>query len=285
MGDRRFKNIMPLRKNAYGGERRENLQKEVLKESTPFPNPVVYEDIDKEFKEWVENELGIDFEDKRIPTIALFTNQRFSEFMQTWQDVDNKRNLQQNFKLITRENNPKTGTQQGNSKNIPGEPTFSMRKVEARDKNDRVYYIDYRMKQPFNVDLIYKVSLVTNKYELLNEFNLKVNEKFKAIDCYIRPQGHFMPMKLTDISDESEYNIDDRQFYSQSYNITVMAYIIPEDSFIVNEVPRLKMYMSDTAFKTKSYAEVEDDGSCDVPIRTITGRLLSMWFSASVTRR
>ncbi len=262
MGDIRFKNDLPLRDKAYGGERRENLVKEVLKESTPFPNPVVYEDIDKEFKKWVEEELDINFEDKNLPTIALFTNQRFSEFMQTWQNVDKKKNLQQNFKLITRENNPKTGTQQGDSKNIPGEPTFSMQLVEVRDKNDRVYYHDYRMKQPFNVDLIYKVSLVTNKYELLNEFNLMMNEKFKAIDCYIRPQGHFMPMKLTDISDESEYNIDDRQFYSQSYNITVMAYIIPEDSFIMREVPRLKIFTSDTAEKGRSYAEVEDDNEC-----------------------
>lgn len=262
MGDIRFKNNLPLRGKAYGQERRENLVKEVLKDSTPLPNPVVYEDIDKEFKKWVDEELSMNFENKEIPTIALFTNQRFSEFMQTWQNVDNKKNLQQNFKLITRENNPKTGTQQGQSKNIPGEITFLMNRVEARDKNDRVYYIDYRMKQPFNVDLVYKVSLITNKYELLNDFNLKVNEKFKAITCYIRPNGHFMPMNLTDISDESEYNIDDRQFYSQSYNITVKAYIITEDDFIVREVPRLKFMMGDAVAKRRSYAEVEDDNEC-----------------------
>lgn len=262
MGSFRFKNKLVLRNKSYGTERRENLVKEVLKDSTPLPNPVVYEDIDKEFKKWVEEELSINFEDKEVPTIALFTNQRFSEYMQTWQSVDNKKNLQQNFKLITRENNPKTGTQQGQSKNIPGDVTFLMQRVEARDKNDRVYYIDYRMKQPFNVDLVYKVSLVTNKYELLNDFNLKVNEKFKAIDCYIRPNGHFMPMKLNDISDESEYNIDDRQFYSQSYNITIMAYIITEDDFVVEERPRLKVYMSDSVAKRASYAEIEDDNEC-----------------------
>lgn len=259
MGDINFKNVLPLRDKAYGGERRENLTKEVLKDSTPFPSPVVYEDIDREFKKWVEEQLDMNFEGKNLPTIAVFTNQRFSEFMQTWQNVDNKKNIQQNFKLITRENNPKIGTQQGDNKNIPGEPTFLMQRIEARDKNDRVYYIDYRMKQPFNVDLVYKVSLVTNKYELLNDFNLKVNEQFKAIDCYIRPNGHFMSMILNDISDESEYNIDDRQFYSQSYNITVRAYIITEDSFVVKEVPRLKLFMSDTAVKKQSYAEIEDE--------------------------
>lgn len=262
MGNFKFKNRLALRDKAYGTERRENLTKEILKDSKPFPNPVVYEDIDQEFKKWVENELLINFEDKEVPTIALFTNQRFSEYMQSWQNVDDKKNLQQNFKLITRENNPKTGTQQGQSKNIPGDVTFLMQRVEARDKNDRVYYIDYRMKQPFNVDLVYKVSIVTNKYQLLNDFNLKVNEKFKAIDCYIRPNGHFMPMILNDISDESEYNIDDRQFYSQSYNITVKAYIITEEDFVVEERERMKVYMSDSVAKRKSYAEASDAPDC-----------------------
>lgn len=262
MGSLKYKNRLPLRDKAYGTERRENLVKEVLKDSTPFPNPVVYEDIDQEFKKWVKEELLINFENEEVPTIALFTNQRFSEYMQTWQNVDNKKNLQQNFKLITRENNPKNGTQQGQSKNIPGDITFLMQRVEAKDKNNRVYYIDYRMKQPFNVDLTYKVSLVTNKYELLNNFNLMVNEKFKAIDCYIRPNGHFMPMKLNDISDESEYNIDDRQFYSQSYNITVMAYIITEDDFIVEEKERMRYYMSDINYRKKTYAEIDESPKC-----------------------
>ena len=35
-----------------------------------------------------------------------------------------------------------------------------------------------------------------------------------------------MPMFLDAINDESEYTIDDRKFYSQSYQIKVMGYII-----------------------------------------------------------
>ena len=255
---RAYKNVLKLRNRPYGVERRQNLMKEVLKDSTPLPLPLEYDDIDQEFKKWVEDDLTIEFEGQKIPTIALFSNQRFSEYMQTWQNVDNKKNIIPNFKTITRENNPKAGTIVGDSRNIPGERTYLMQRVESRDRAGRKYYTDYRIKQPFSVDLIYTVSIVTNKYEFLNEFNLMMNDKFKAINCYIRPNGHFLPMKLNDISDKSEYSIDNRQFYSQSYNITVKAYIITEDSLIVEERPEMKFLGFEGDSVGHSYAEVEE---------------------------
>lgn len=262
---REYKNTLKLRDTAFGNERRKNLFKEVLKDSTPLPSPVVYEDIDKEMHRWVDEELRIVFEGKLLPTMDLFSNQRFSEYLQSWKFVDENKNLILNFKTISRENNPKSGTIVGESKNIPGERTYLMKRVEAKDKNNRKYYIDYRMKQPFAIDLVYKVSIMTNKYELINNFNLLVNNKFKAIDCYIRPNGHFMSMVLNDISDESEYNIDDRQFYSQSYNITVKAYIITEDSLSVEEIPSFK-FLGFEGETSKGKTNIEDiDYNFDCP--------------------
>ena len=255
---RAYKNILKLRNRAYGQERRENLTKEVLKDSTPLPNPVDYKDIDEEFKKWVDSDLAISYEGDKLPTVALFSNQRFTEYMQTWQNVDNKKNMLLNFKTITRENNPKPGTIVGQSKNIPGERTYLMRRIESRDRAGRKYYTDYRVKQPFAVDLIYTVSIVTNKYEMLNDFNELINDKFKAIQCYIRPNGHFMPMKLNDISDKSEYSIDNRQFYAQSYNITVLAYIMPKESFVVEERPEMRFLGFEGDQQGRSYADVED---------------------------
>ena len=253
-----YKNILKLRPGAYGPERRMNLAKEVLKDSTPLPKPLEYKDIDEEFKRWVDEDLAISFEGSKLPTIALFSNQRFSEYMQSWQNVDDKKNLLLNFKTITRENNPKGGTIVGNTRNIPGERTVLMRRVEAYDKANRKYYIDYRVKQPISVDFIYTVSIVTNKYELINEFNLMINDKFKSIDCYIRPKGHYIPMKINDISDESEYSIDNRQFYSQSYSKTVMGYIMPEDSFSVEERPELKFLGYEGDKEKSAYADIEE---------------------------
>ena len=259
MGSRNFKNFLGYDNQPDPKELRYNFDKEELKDGTPFPNPLTYEDIDREFKKWVEKSLEISYEGKRLPTMTLFSNQRFSEYMQSWKFTDEDQNPILNFKAINRENNPKSGTINGESKNIPGEHTWLMNRVVATDKNGREYYIEYRMKQPFGVDMVYKVSLFTNKYELLNFFNQLVNDRFKGIDAYIRPNGHYISMKLDDISDDSEYSLDDRQYYSQSYTITVRAYIIPEDSFIVHEVPRLAFIGFDVEGEG-SYADIEVGG-------------------------
>lgn len=254
---REYKNIL-RRPRAYGEERRKNLTKEILQDSTPIPSPLEYEDIDEEFCRWVREDLKITFEGSELQTIVLFANQRFSEYMQSWQEVDDKRNFIPNFKAVTRENNPKAGTIVGQTRNIPGDRTYLMKRVEARDKSNRKYYIDYRVKQPFSVDLLYTVSIVSTKYQLLNDFNLMMQDKFKAIDCYIRPNGHFIPMKLTEVSDESEYSIDNRQYYSQTYSITVMAYIMPKDSFIVEERPILKLVGFENTRHKTNYADIID---------------------------
>lgn len=254
---RSYKNIIKLRNKSYGTERRKNLAKEVVKDSALLPKPLEYEDIDKEFNKWVKEDLLITFEGKRLPTFSLFSNQRFSEFLQSWDEVDEKKNLIMNFKTVTRESNPKQGTIFGNTRNIPGDHMILLKRVEAYDKANRKYYIDYKTKQPFSIDLVYTVSIVTNKYELLNEFNILINEKFKAIDCYIRPNGHFIPMKLNDISDESEYNIDNRIYYSQSFSITVMAYIMPKDSFVIEEIPEMK-FIGFEGENRQSYAEIQE---------------------------
>ena len=255
---RNYKNIIKLKRNVVGNERRENLAKEVLQDATPLPNPVEYEEIDQEFERWVREDLDISYENEKLPTYLMLSNQRFSEYLQSWQHVDEKKNLILNFKAITRENNPKAGTIVGEIRNIPGDVDFLMNRVFSMDRHGNRYYIDYRMKQPISIDLKYTVSIFTNKYQLLNDFNLLMNKHFAAIDCYIRPKGHFMSMTLDDISDESEYNIDDRRYYSQSYLITVKAYIIPKDSFRVIEQPMLKLECFDGATVSRPKTIVEE---------------------------
>lgn len=243
---------------------REEYYENILKYSTPLPQTLEYKDIDESFKKWVEDDLKIVFEGKNLPTLSLFSNQRFSEYMQSWQYTDENKNILMNFKTITRENNPKQGKNQGGLWNIPGDRFYTMKREEVLNNNGKISYRDYQMKQPKSVDLVYKVSLVTNKYELLNEFNVLMNDKFKARQCYIRPNGHFIPMTLENISDESEYNIDDRTFFSQIYTINVMGYVLTEDDFRVIENPAivLKSFegLNNNGKRNRPTVELEEDG-------------------------
>ena len=46
-----------------------------------------------------------------------------------------------------------------------------------------------------------------------------------------------MPLTLEDVSDESEYTIDDRKYYSQTYKIKVRGYIIRKEDYKVERIP------------------------------------------------
>lgn len=247
-----------LRKKAKGVERRRNMTKVILEHAPNFPLSVEIKDIDQAFQEWVENELEIAYDGKRLPTFKLFSNQRINEYAQTWQHLDEVGNILLNFKTITRENNPKHGQNQGNSYNIPGNRDYPMFVVPVLQENGEEAYDMYTMKQPFCLDIVYSVSIITNKYELINKVNQLVNSKFKSLNCYIAPHYHYMPMVLNEISDESEYGIDDRKYYSQTYNITVKAYIILEEDFNVTRLPSrlsVRILGSDEKKKMKGVKE------------------------------
>lgn len=260
---RNVKNIIKIRNPRNPKLRREDLKREPLRESTPLPKPLTYEDYDKAFKKWVEDELYISYDGKALPTFSLFSNQKFSEYMQTWKHVDENKNPILNFKTIRRENNPQSGTLYGEVRNIPGDRSYTIKKVFMTDENDRGYFLNYKMKQPFCIDLEYNLSIFTNKLEAINAFNELVNDKFKALNTYMVVNGHYIGMKLESISDDSSYDIDDRQYYSQGYDITVMAYIITEDSYSVEESPMLK-FLGFEGEKSRKMVEIEEP-PCYIP--------------------
>lgn len=232
-----YKNTIDLNWDLTPNEQIKNISKEIVRHSDYIPNYVTYEDIDRAFKEWVEETLKIKQDETLLPTIVLFSNQRFSEYMQSWTYTDENNNVKLNFKSITRENNPQHGTILGDAYNIPGEQYYTFKSIRAIDESGKEYVLKYKMKQPTPVDLIYKVSVFTNRYTTVNEFNEVVNTIFNSKHTYISPNGHFMSLVLENIGDDSEYNIQDRQFFSQSVTIKVRGYILKESDFKVEETP------------------------------------------------
>ena len=234
-----YKNYIDLHNHSTGDARRLEMLSDIMKSGAFLPNTVEYEDIDKDFKRWVEEELIITSDDgKEFPTMVLYSNQRFSEYTQTWQHNDNNNNLLLNFKTVSRENNPQFGNIQNRYWNIPGKDRFYlMHRQFVLDDNGSESILDLKMKQPVAVDLMYKLTVFTTQYHSINDFNIMVNKAFASRQCYLKPNGHFMAMTLEGISDESSYSIDDRQFYGQTYNIKVLAYVITKDDYRVEERP------------------------------------------------
>lgn len=231
-----FLDKLQLRSQKEGSERRVDMSLKILEKGTPLPLPVEYKDIDFAMQEWVDKELNIVYEGKKLPTFKMFANQRINEYAQTWQHLDENGNLLLNFKTITRNNNPQKGENQGAYANIPGDREYPMFLVPTLQENQQIAYDMYSMKQPFTVNMEYTINIVTNKYELINQMNQMVHDKFKSLTVYIFPNNHPMPLTLENVTDESEYNIDDRKYYSQTFQLKLKAYIIQEKDFKITKL-------------------------------------------------
>jgi hypothetical protein len=222
----------------YGNMVKKSYQKTILEKAPVFPKPLEYDDIDKAVFDFVDKQIDIVIDGELIPTYTLYSNQRFSEYTQMWEHSDEFGNLYLNFKTVNRDKNPSFGGNQGELWNIPGQRKYILLQREVLEDNGTESYEIHTMKQPYAVYLSYTINFITTTVDNLNQFNQKINKLFAARQCYIRPNGHFIPMVIDEISDETTYSISDRKFYAQAVTIKLMAYIIEKDDFEVKKYPK-----------------------------------------------
>lgn len=239
---------------------RKGYQNRILEKAPVFPKPLEYDDIDKAVFDFVDTVIPIVIDGKLIPTYTLYSNQRFSEYTQMWEHSDENGNLYLNFKTINRDKNPSFGDNQGKLWNIPGQRKYTLLQRQVLDDNGTESYEIYTMKQPYAVDLKYTISFITTTFDNLNKFNQKLNKIFQSRQFYIRPNGHYIPMVLEEISDETTYSISDRKFFVQTATIKLMSYIIEPEDFEVKKYPKRinQMLEGDEYKKEKECVEIEE---------------------------
>lgn len=227
-----FRKDIKITKDKVGFPRRQEILDDIDNKGTFLPRGVMYEDMDKSFIDFVNNDLELVLDGEKVPVIFL-TLQRWSEFSKTWQHSDKYKNIKMPFITIVRQPNPQVGKNQAGLFNIPGRRTYTYMKVPTFEGGRRGIDM-YKIPQPTSVDINYEVRLFCNKMRDLNKFNIKVQQAFNAIQYYIRVNGHPMPLLLENIGDES--NIDDfenRRFYLQPFEIRLQGYILDEEQFEV----------------------------------------------------
>lgn len=256
------KNITKINKpqGIYGNMVKKSYQKTILEKAPIFPKSLEYDDIDSAVFDFVDKQIDIIIDGKSIPTYTLYSNQRFSEYSQMWEHSDNEGNLYLNFKTVNRDKNPSFGGNQGELWNIPGQRKYTLLQREVLEDNGTESYEIYTMKQPYAVDLSYTINFITTTLDYINKFNQKINKLFAARQYYIRPNGHFIPMVIDEISDETTYSISDRKFYVQSVTIKLMAYIIENEDFEVKKYPKRVNLMldGDEYKKNQPCVEIEE---------------------------
>lgn len=247
------------KKETNGNIIRKSYAQDIVHKAPIVPKPLEYADIDASFNEFVKNEMGLTINGADIPTFTLFSNQRFSEYSQTWKHSDEDGNLILNFKTINRSTSPTGGENQGNLWNIPGERFYTILRRSVLEDNGTESMEVYSMKQPYAVTLDYRVSFVTDLFENLSTFNEMVNDLFKSRQCYIRPNEHYIPMILDSVEDESKYSVSDYRFYVQTVKIKALAYIIHEEDMKVEKFPkRVNIGMAGDSSRKKASIDIED---------------------------
>lgn len=215
-----------------GYEQRQDLLDKISENQGYLPRGINYEDMDREFIDFVKHELEIVVEGQKVP-VYIVSIQRWYEFYSTWDKTDEFGNITLPFIVITRKIDVQKGTTHGNNYNIPGFLTWGYIKVPTTDGNREGYDI-YKIPQPIAVDLQYEVRFFTNKIRDLNVLNSKIQRAFSARQCYLNVNGHPMPLTLESIGDESQAdNLEQRKYYVQPYTIKMMGYLLNENDFQV----------------------------------------------------
>ena len=231
---KKIKKNIPLTESKTLLPRRQELVDKINKDGTYLPKSLLHADLDGGFLEFVKNELKTVIDGKVIPTIdILVTTQNWSQFTETWNLQNLDKNVEPPFITTVRVPEVKFGTNPAVLYNIPNKRQYFYAQVPTWDGQRNGMDI-YKIPQPVPVDITYTVKIVCNRMREINEFNKNVIEKFASRQAYQVIKGHYIPIVMGNISDESVMELEKRKFYIQSYEFTLLGFLIDENEFEVS---------------------------------------------------
>ena len=125
------------------------------------------------------------------------------------------------------------GTNPMVQRTIPDRREFFYSMVKTWDGN-RIGANIYKMPQPVPVDIGFEVTIVCQKFRDLNRFNKIVLQKFSSRQAYTTVKGHYIPIILDRITDNSPIDaLENRRFYLQTYEFTMLGFLIDSEEFEV----------------------------------------------------
>lgn len=230
---KKVKPTLPLVPNKTLSARREELLEYINKDGTYLPKSVLHEDLDRGMLDFVKEELQIIVEGAIVPTVdRIITTQNWSQYVETNMFVDLDYNPSPPFVTLVRNPEVKYGTNPSTQYTIPNRKQFYYASVPTWDGNVAGMDI-YTIPQPVPVDIKYSLKIICNRMRELNQLNKVVLQKFSSRQAYSFIKGQYVPIILDNISDESQMSLDSRKYYIQTYDFTMLGYLIDEEEFEV----------------------------------------------------
>jgi hypothetical protein len=213
--------------------RRVELLDKINEHGTFLPKSILHADLDGGFLNFVKNDLKVVTEGNVIPTTdILITTQNWVQFTQTWNFQDLDKNVSPPFITVVRAPEIKYGTLPSLQWTIPNRKQFYYASVPSFDGN-RINLDVYKIPQPVPVDIKYSVKIICNRMRELNALNKTILQKFSSRQAYTQIKGHYIPIIMDNVSDESVMDVEKRKYYIQSYDFTMMGFLMDEDEFEV----------------------------------------------------
>ena len=246
------KPTLPLVPKKTLSARREQLLEYINADGTYLPKSVLHADLDRGMLDFVKTDLQVVTAGKIVPMLdILITTQNWSQYLETWKFVDLDYNPSPPFITVVRSPEVKYGTNPSLQYTIPNRKQFYYASVPTWNGNEQGMDI-YTIPQPVPVDITYSVKIVCNRMRELNELNKIVMQKFSSRQAYTFIKGQYVPIVLTNISDESQMTMDARKYYIQNYDFTMLGYLIDEDEFEVKPAIQRVTQLMEVETSTRS---------------------------------
>ena len=231
---KKIKKDIPLTESKILLERRQELVDKINRDGTYLPKSLLHADLDGGFLDFAKNELKTVVDGKVVPNVdILITTQNWAQFTQTWDFQNIDKNIEPPFITVVRTPEVKYGTNPSTLYTIPNSRLYFYAQVPTWD-GQRSGMDIYKIPQPVPVDITFQIKIVCNRMRELNSFNKNVIEKFSSKQAYQVIKGHYIPIVMGGITDESVMEAEKRKYYIQSYEFTMLGFLIDENEFEVS---------------------------------------------------
>ena len=248
---KKIKNYLPLTPEKVGRERRQQMLDDVTEHGTFLPKGVLHADLDRGMLDFVKDTLQLVVDEKTVPTIdKIITNQNWSQFVESWNFQDLDSNVSLPFIATVRMPEVKYGTFQGGAANIPNRRQFFYYTVPTWDGQRKGADV-YKIPQPIPVDITFNIKLFCNRMRELNEFNKIVMQTFTSKQAYTQIKGHYIPMTLDSVADESAKDLEKRKYYIANYTFVMKGLLIDEEEFQISPAITRQVTMFEVDTKTR----------------------------------
>ena len=244
-------NISIYQKNELVDRRQELLDK-ITQGDSYLPDSVLHDDLDLGMLEFVKENFKVVSDGDVIPIIPkILTLQRWGEFTNTWDISDLDGNIKIPFVSVIRKPDVQPGTNPSLQRTIPDRQQFHYASVPTWNGTQMGADI-YKIPQPVAVDISYEVTILCTRFRDLNKFNQIVLQKFSSRQSYTTVKGHYVPIVLDSVEDNTPVDIEARRFYLQNYKFTLLGFLIDEEEFEVKPAVS-RLFLMNEFIKSNNY--------------------------------